>query len=278
MAISKIPIVPWDRVNMLSSNHGQPNWFSSIFFNDVKTISNTTQETTESFRQLSAVQTAISEETRKEFASTIRKNVERHIEEAVLGPAPKEKAMPAKQLVYPITVESVSLDHKGGTKSYHLKLVHSKSGNSLVIYRWGKTGEFGSVKVEKFVFAEEASKAFEKKMTEKMRKGYAVNSKHDPAPKTADDFADLRKLVGSPVMSKLQADELKHIDPDADTKGMREREDPRFTEDGKWDADAADRRAREKQAEIRKAQEEAKRKEEQEAQQAYANDPNFGAF
>lgn len=180
--------------------------------------------------------------------------------------------------VYPIQIESVSLDHSGGTKSYHAKKLVAQSGKSLVIFRWGKTGTFGDIQVFEFDTASEADKAFEKKLASKMSNGYAISPRHDPKPVKADDFEELRALMGRAMMSKIGASNLKYIDPTADTTGMREVELPRLDEEGRINWEAVTERSLRLEEEKRKAREEIAARERAEAESAYSNNPIWGAF
>lgn len=134
---------------------------------------------------------------------------------------------------YPKTVSKMSLNHRGGTKSYHLTLVEPISGDgpSAVIRRWGKTGAFGEVKVELFPTKARATAKAESLIKEKQRKGYESVGDTETA---VADLDELMKAVGRPTWAKLTAPEIKHIDSAADVSGVRERDEPSYDEDGKW--------------------------------------------
>jgi len=74
---------------------------------------------------------------------------------------------------FPIKALKHTIDHSGGTKSFHLYiLTHEASGRSLFITRWGKTGAFGQVKVDQREDWGAALRAFQVKLEEKEKGGY----------------------------------------------------------------------------------------------------------
>lgn len=183
--------------------------------------------------------------------------------------------------VYPINRVMVSLDHKGGTKSYHLMLLSAASGASVVIFRWGKTGQFGEMQVHCFKTLSEAEKEFEKKLRSKQSGGYFVTS--DIKEKSALNDQQLRQIVGLPIFAKMGAAAIKHLDPGFDTSGMREADPPRFSEDGenleseRRAKEAADLRVKHKE-EMERLEQERRDREEAERRAVYGANPIFGAF
>lgn len=132
--------------------------------------------------------------------------------------------------VYPITSRTITLNHQGGTKSYHLHLIQAASGNCVVINRWGKTGALGEMKIETFDSPIKAQRAFDRKETEKTRKGYRQDT---PARETtAKDSSELVKAVGNVYFNKMGAAAVQHLDPGFDTTGMRQLDGPNWDEDG----------------------------------------------
>lgn len=179
---------------------------------------------------------------------------------------------------YPISIEIVSLEHKGGTKAYHLYRMSTKSGASLVAFRWGKVGTFGEVQTHKFDTIGSAEEAFDKKLAAKMRGGYSPSTRHDPKPSTAPSFEDLRDAIGRPMLTRLGPTNLKHIDPNIDTTGMKEPDPPRLDENGRLHPGTEAKKRREEEERVRKAAAEIAAREEQERQEAYKDNPLFGAF
>ncbi len=172
--------------------------------------------------------------------------------------------------VYPITSKTISYNHQGGTKSYHLHLIQAANGNCVVINRWGKTGSVGEMKIATFDSPIKAQRAFDKKETEKGRNGYRQVG---PARETsAKDASELVKAVGNVYFNKIGASAVRHLDPDFDTTGMRENDDPRWDEEGRA-IDSARR------AQIdNELQEEMKRAEAQKVASAYASNDLYGRF
>ncbi|MDE4297067.1 WGR domain-containing protein [Phaeobacter gallaeciensis] len=200
---------------------------------------------------------------------------EQEFKKLYLGTFETEKKMSGS---YPVRIEAISLDHKGGTKSYHITKVTNQNGKSLVIYRWGKTGAFGEVMTEKFESASAADKAFEKKLGTKMKGGYSPDAQHDPMPVDVNDFDGLRKKLGRPTMARLGPDHISHIDGDVDTSGVKDAETPRIGEDGRLNPQAEAEKRKRLEEEKRKARKEMERRQQQEYEAAYTANPNFGAF
>lgn len=125
-----------------------------------------------------------------------------------------------------------SLDHKGGTKAYHLILIKTPDGRGMLIRRFGKVGQFGDVMVEQFPTSAAAEKAFEKLYNEKTsgRKGYFQKTHEE----SDEDFDGLQKILGRPLWAKLGPSDIKFLNDDADVSGVRERDPNRYDEDGNW--------------------------------------------
>lgn len=174
-------------------------------------------------------------------------------------------------MVYPINVRSISLDHQGGTKSYHLYLIQNADGKAVVINRWGKTGQLGELKAETYDNVPNAERAFEKKESEKSRKGY----RHVGVPKNASaaNPGELARQIGIPIFNKMGAKAVNHLDPGYDTSKMRDAEPNRLNEDGRLTGDDAPRKAdlSEDLAEMRK-------QEAAESAAAYADNDLYGRF
>lgn len=172
---------------------------------------------------------------------------------------------------YPMKLRSVSFDHTGGTKSYHLLIVETADGKSLFVSRWGKKGAFGELKAEMFPTVAAGEKAFDKKERQKTSSGYRQTgpSKSD----VANNAAELRAAMGLPTWSKVGAGAISHLDPAIDTKGMRDAEPNRVGEDGRLTGQDAARKVDVSQALA--AQKEADRIE---SERILAANPNYGRF
>lgn len=138
---------------------------------------------------------------------------------------------------YPMQVRSVSMDHTGGTKSYHLLLVTTADGRSLFVSRWGKTGAFGEMKPETFPTSAGGEKAWDKKERQKASGGYRQHGA--VRVEAVNDAGDLRRAIGIGVWGKVGAAALKHLDPSLDTSGMREADPVRVNEDGTFNANTS---------------------------------------
>lgn len=132
---------------------------------------------------------------------------------------------------YPIEIQKISLDHKGATKSYHLLLAARADGKCLLVKRWGRKGQFGSISEELFNTTGFAERAFEKVLAEKTGRGYSVLQETN-SNKTAVNAEILVHHFGRPLWAKLSAAAVKQLDEDIDVTGRREPETPRFDEYG----------------------------------------------
>ncbi|QNH71691.1 hypothetical protein V1VFAS_096 [Rhizobium phage V1VFA-S] len=172
--------------------------------------------------------------------------------------------------VYPIKVHSISLDHRGGTKSYHLMMIQAANGNSVVVYRWGKTGVFGETKIETYDSPVKAQKGWDKKEREKTNNGYSQTG--PVVEKTANDASELMAAIGRNMFAKLGASNVKHLDPSFDTSGMREADDPQYDEETGRKLDTA------RKMDLAALLEEQKRKEEAEIAANYEVNELYGRF
>ena len=172
--------------------------------------------------------------------------------------------------VYPIKTRSISLDHQGGTKSYHLHMIEAANGHCVVINRWGKTGAFGEVKVETFDSPVKANRAFDKKENEKTRKGYSqVGSTRETTAASADELV---KAIGMAVFNKMGAAAVKPLDPSFDATGMREADPPQYDEETGRKLDTARR------ANLDEMMRQQKAAEEEAVKNAYAANDLYGRF
>lgn len=111
-----------------------------------------------------------------------------------------------------------TLDHKGGTKSYHITTLESEAGPAIVIYRWGKTGQFGQIKVERFSSGAAAEHAVMKKVGEKRSGGYIERPVSDSLLR---DEAGLKTFLTTPVLMAIGRDDILHVIPGFDISFMR---------------------------------------------------------
>lgn len=172
--------------------------------------------------------------------------------------------------VYPIKTRSISMDHRGGTKSYHLMIVEAANGHSVFISRWGKTGAFGEVKVETFDSPKKAQQAWDRKEREKVKNGYGQTA---PARESrADKQDELIKAIGLTIFNKMGAKAVLHLDPTFDTTGMREADPPQYDEETGRKLDTA------RKADLEEAMKQQRLMEAAAAEEAYRNNPIYGRF
>lgn len=172
---------------------------------------------------------------------------------------------------YPIKVTQQSYDHKGGTKSYHYTLIEAANGKSVVIFRFGKKGQFGQLNVHEFDTPKAAWKVYEKKEEEKQKGGYYPIGTQ--TVKVANSSSEIVPAVGMALFNKMGARAVNHIDPGFDTSKMRKEADPaNLDEEGRRVGDTS------RKADIRDLMEQQKREEAAEAARAYDDNEEFGIF
>lgn len=180
---------------------------------------------------------------------------------------------------FPITIESVSLRHNNGLKGYHVKLIKTNQDKALVVLRFGKTGTYGQLKIERYDATEEADSFFTRKISERMSKGYSIKTDCDPGLIiTCENIDEFSKKIGRATMPKIGASNLKHIFPDMDVSRIPEALEPTTDENGRYNAASAAAKARQELLVARKMQEEAKRQEEQRSLEEYRRNPAYGVF
>lgn len=173
--------------------------------------------------------------------------------------------------VYPMTIYTESMDHKGGTKSYHFMIIANAQGKSVLVNRWGKTGAFGQFQVQTFEKFSEATAAKSKKRADRRNNGYQIGNvdKQDQI----FDADGLRKFLGHGYGPQFGPDNLLHLDPEYDVTGVR---------GAKVDYDADGNKIDNAKRVDRAAIEEAQRREREEQQAReqvqYSANPNFGLF
>ncbi|MFA9261814.1 MAG: WGR domain-containing protein [Undibacterium sp.] len=178
-------------------------------------------------------------------------------------------------------VTKITLDHKGGTKSYNLIVVDSNdSSRSILIKRWGKTGALGQMSSH-FGSSLDMNQVASDTVDEKTRRGYGI-ARSDQFQ--ADDSADLARHVGRTVWPKIGADAINYLDPGIDTTGWREPDAPTMPEDSKMGDKSVPREARKF---VPSAEDEARAQAEQELKLAqemtemnklYSDNPEFARF
>lgn len=177
---------------------------------------------------------------------------------------------------YPITVSTVNLKHRGGTKFYTFLLAQTADGKGLLIKRYGKVGTFGQIIEERYDTYKGAEKAFEKTFDEKTsgRKGYEVDGATREL--TVSGPGDLLTVFGRMLWPKLSAATVKHLDPSYDTTGRREPDPPRFGEDGEYLGEPEPRTL--SPEEVETAKQAAIDEEKAKRAAIYAENENFGRF
>jgi len=176
-------------------------------------------------------------------------------------------------MTYPVNITRVSLNHRGGTKSYHVYLVETAGGQAVFISRWGKTGQFGDLKVEIGTPKKMAS-AYDSKLRQKRNGGYEA-----AAPQRVDaagDWSGVVSILTPALVAKMGKEAIEAIDPAIDTSSIPSARPARLDEEGRLTGDDAPRGVDPRS--FAEAQERAKREAQEKERQAYANDPMYGAF
>jgi len=121
---------------------------------------------------------------------------------------------------FPITIVRKSLRYRMGNKDYHGVLLTNADKKAVLIFRWGKAGQWGQMKVEAFDNAEAAEREFESKLRAKEAKGYdnELLNRVD----TADNVAELQSVLGASYWSNIGKKNLDHICEGAPTAGVKD--------------------------------------------------------
>lgn len=132
---------------------------------------------------------------------------------------------------FPIKCQKLTMDHRGGTKSYHLLQLTNTDGEAILVKRWGKTGAFGQMDVRRGNAHDMASlwNAIHREKTSGL-KGYEPGEIKGFNAMTEDE---LKKFVTVPLWTKLGADNIKHVIPEASAIGVKDPEVIEWGEDGK---------------------------------------------
>ncbi len=106
--------------------------------------------------------------------------------------------------MYRVRVHKLSLEHKGGTKAYHLLRISLSDKSSLVVNRWGKLGSFGETSHETFPTSILADKAFYKKKREKEGRGYGLRHEDDEWNGDVFSVASMDEVLGGATIIDLR--------------------------------------------------------------------------
>ncbi len=115
--------------------------------------------------------------------------------------------------MFPITIDKLSLRHRGGTKDYHLVQILNANGRGLLIKRWGKAGQWGQVQIEAYSSAYDLDKAFTKMRSTKESRGYTMEVGHWSGE--AADNAEFLKALG-PQYAAIPGAQFDHVLGDDD--------------------------------------------------------------
>jgi predicted DNA-binding WGR domain protein len=129
---------------------------------------------------------------------------------------------------YPIHVSIIKLLHKGGTKEYTAYEISSKY-TGVAVFRFGKVGAFGQLKVETYTKPAGSEAAVIKKLKEKASGGYVES---DIKEFSANNEAELRSIIGRVMITKIGKAALLHVDPDFNVAGIPELREAEYDEDG----------------------------------------------
>lgn len=180
---------------------------------------------------------------------------------------------------FPIEIERVVFKHKDGTKFYRLTKIFGQTGEHLLIFQFGSVLTAGQIKIKTFTDRLELNRFFEKKIDERLRRGYSIDPAFDPAEKTVEDFQKMKDFLGVATIAKIGKSNLLKLIPGL--KGMdnaSEYTNPRLNEEGRIDPAEAARKAREAEERAEKLRKELKAKEENERKQRYADNATYGMF
>jgi predicted DNA-binding WGR domain protein len=172
---------------------------------------------------------------------------------------------------YPIKVTQQSYDHKGGTKSYHFTMIEAADGRCVVVFRYGKKGQFGQLITATFETAKAAWKHYEAKENEKQKGGYTPIGTQ--STKVAGNPTELPTTVGIALFNKIGGKAVNHIDTGYDTSKMRQEVDvPTLDEEGRKVGDTS------RKADIKDLLAQQKAAEEELAARAYDDNEEYGIF
>lgn len=112
---------------------------------------------------------------------------------------------------------------RGVDKDWHeVLIVNTTLGHTLHVTRWGAARSWGSMEIERFTRAYD--RADHKAAVDRVEaRGFEIEAIMENTNLSLDD---LRKLLNTTYWFKLGASNLKFLDPEIDTTGMREAEPP----------------------------------------------------
>lgn len=128
--------------------------------------------------------------------------------------------MQAVKLVF--RADSTGRRGKGFTKDYTFYAVVNKDGDGILIRKWGRTGAEGQIKVTKHADEEHLQHTLMQEQKQRGARDYYLDQS-----KETDNIlsaTELKMFLGRMVWPRTGADNLKHLDPDFDTTGIK---DPR---------------------------------------------------
>lgn len=130
--------------------------------------------------------------------------------------------------------KKTELKHRGGTKSYTVLLVgNSLLNTALVVFRWGKVGNFGDVQVIRHNTGHAAGVEVDKKITSKGKGGYDVQTE---VSNSQISWAELVRELGPVYVGKIGREAL-HVNPTLDVSKVQGPSVPRTDENGNWIGD-----------------------------------------
>lgn len=166
-----------------------------------------------------------------------------------------------------------TLRHRQGSKEYHfLAIDNVNSGESLLVLRWGKTNAWGQMQVHVGTKAAMLH-LLNTKTREKEKGGYNQINNNTSA---ADDVTAVKKLATVAYWSKLGADNIKKVMPEADTTGVVDPTEVEFEEDAKGNFKA--KHTVRPHPDFHETEEAKAAREEAEAKTKQAADPLWGMF
>lgn len=134
---------------------------------------------------------------------------------------------------YPIKIVKKSLDHQGGTKSYHIVEVITADGRLMLVKRWGKKGSFGSIDVitggaTTSLGGGATTSLGVRILRDKQKRGY---DEVDHKELKANDLEEFKRLMTPRLYTSLGANNIAYLIPDAETTGIKEPEKIEWEED-----------------------------------------------
>lgn len=139
-------------------------------------------------------------------------------------------------------VSSRTLQHRSGSKEYHLLAIENKAnGKAIIVLRWGKTNAWGQLQVHQGQRAD-IELLWEGKTREKEKGGYEQTKNKSTEVSIP---SDVPKLIGPQYYKNIGADNLKFLDAGFDTSGVKDPVQTKFVknDDGSFSADNTPRKS-----------------------------------